>query len=84
VSVVRRTVDADQKEFAMPKFLVVLLIAGVGVAAYIAGAKAGESRYADISDAAKKVWNDPGLSSVRKQAYKKVEKAAKRAAKKLR
>lgn len=68
----------------MPKFLVILLIAGVGIAAYVAGAKAGESRYGEISQAAKKVWNDPGLSKVRSEAYKKVEKAAQRAAKKLR
>jgi len=67
----------------MPKFFTFLLIAGVGVAAYVAGAKAGTARYGEISDAAKKVWNDPAVRKVRDQTYKKVEKAAKRAARKL-
>jgi hypothetical protein len=65
------------------KFLKVLLVAALMAAAYIAGTKAGTKRYGEISSAAKKVWNDPGLKKVRKRAYAKVEKAANRAAKKI-
>jgi hypothetical protein len=65
------------------KFLRFVLIAGLVVAAYIVGAKAGRKRYGEISRAAKKVWNDPGVKKVRNRTYAKVEKAAKRAAKKI-
>jgi hypothetical protein len=66
------------------KFFRFLLVAALVTAAYIAGTKAGTKRYGEISSAAKKVWNDPGLKKVRTRAYAKVEKAANRAAKKIR
>lgn len=61
-------------------WLLVLAAAGLG---YVLGAKAGTKRYREISDTAKKLWNDPGVKKVRDKTYKKVEKAADRAAKKL-
>jgi hypothetical protein len=65
------------------KFLRFLLIAALVGAAYVLGTKAGTKRYGEISHAAKKVWNDPGLKKVRKRAYAKVEKAANRTAKRI-
>ncbi|GAA5035068.1 hypothetical protein ACFQRL_00165 [Microbacterium fluvii] len=59
-----------------------LVIALVG-AAYVAGAKAGRSRYREISRAARNLWDDPGVKKVRDKTYKKIEKAASRAAKKI-
>ncbi|MBN9153262.1 MAG: hypothetical protein J0I44_01510 [Microbacterium sp.] len=64
-------------------FLRVMLIAALVGAAYVVGAKAGRKRYGEISRAAKKVWNDPGVKKVRDRTYAKVEKAANRAAKKI-
>jgi uncharacterized protein (UPF0333 family) len=67
----------------MPKPIVVLVLAVVGVTAYVLGKKAGRSRYRDISATAKKFWDDPAVKKARVRAYKGAEKAAKRAAKKL-
>ncbi len=64
-------------------FLRFVLVAGLVAAAYVLGAKAGRKRYGEISRAAKKVWNDPGVKKVRDRTYVKVEKAANRAAKKI-
>jgi hypothetical protein len=67
----------------MPKPIVFILILGVAVGAYVLGAKAGRGRYKEISSAAKSFWNDPAVKKARDESYKSVEKAAKRAAKKL-
>ncbi len=67
----------------MPKPIVWLIVLAVASAAYVIGAKAGQSRYREISKIAKQVWDDPSLSKPRKQASKAIEKAAKKAAKKL-
>lgn len=67
----------------MPKPVVWLLAAAIGVVAYIAGTKAGQSRYREISSVAKQVWDDPSLSKARKSASKAIEKAAKKASKKI-
>ncbi len=67
----------------MPKPKACLLIIVVGVAAYIAGAKAGRARYRDISHAAKHLWDDPSLRKARKRARKVVDSAARKASKKL-
>lgn len=67
----------------MPKFLQWALITTVAVVAYIIGTRAGESRYREIRRAARKVWNDPGVKKVRDRTYRKVEKAARRAAKRI-
>lgn len=67
----------------MPKPLAFLLIVGVGAAAYLLGAKAGTSRYREISGAARHVWDDPAVKKVRKRAHKALEKAGKKAARRL-
>lgn len=67
----------------MPKPIVWLLVAVIGAVAYVAGTKAGQSRYREISSVAKQVWDDPSLSKARKNASKAIEKAAKKASKKL-
>ena len=67
----------------MPKPTTVLLVAVVGVGAYVAGAKAGRARYRDISHAAKHLWDDPSLRKARRRARKVVDSAARRASKKL-
>lgn len=67
----------------MPKPLVWLVVAAVAVTAYIVGAKAGRSRYREISAGAKHLWNDPTVQKVRTRSRKAIEKAAKKAAKKV-
>jgi len=67
----------------MNKFGTIIMLAGVGATAYVLGAKAGRSRYAEISGVAKKVWDDPKVKKARKRTSKKVEKAAESAARKL-
>lgn len=68
----------------MPKPFVWLLVAAVGVTAYIIGAKAGRSRYRDISARAKHVWDDPAVQKVRMRGRKAIEKAADKALRKIR
>ncbi|MCC9054096.1 hypothetical protein LOK55_07285 [Microbacterium sp. F2E] len=60
-----------------------LTVGVVGVGAYILGARAGRARYREISKAAKHLWDDPSLRKARAQSRKVVDKAAKKAAKKL-
>lgn len=60
-----------------------LIVAVVGAAAYTLGARAGRSRYREISGAAKQLWNDPSLRKARSHSRKVIDKAAKKAAKKL-
>lgn len=60
-----------------------LVVAVVGGAAYVLGARAGRSRYREISGAAKHLWDDPSLRKARAQSRKIVDKAAKKASKKL-
>lgn len=60
-----------------------LTVAVVGAGAYILGARAGRSRYKEISKAAKHLWDDPSLKKARNRSRKVVDKAAKKAAKKL-
>lgn len=60
-----------------------LALSAVGVGAYVLGARAGRARYREISGAAKHLWNDPSLRKARAQSRKVVDKAAKKAAKKL-
>ncbi|ARC58090.1 hypothetical protein AS850_13485 [Frondihabitans sp. 762G35] len=61
-----------------PKFFIILLIAFI---AYLLGAKAGTSRYKEITSAFSSVWNDPKVKKARKQAKKDVAKGRKLAAK---
>jgi hypothetical protein len=67
----------------MPKPVAWLLIIGVGFAAYVLGARAGRSRYREISHAAKQFWNEPSVSKARKRAGKVIDKAAKKAASRI-
>ncbi|GAA1649845.1 hypothetical protein [Microbacterium flavum] len=60
-----------------------LVVAVVGGGAYVLGARAGRARYREISGAAKHLWDDPSLRKARAQSRKLVDKAAKKAAKKL-
>lgn len=60
-----------------------LVVIAVGAGAYVLGARAGRSRYREISKAAKHLWDDPSLRKARAQSRKVVDKAAKKAAKKL-
>lgn len=61
-------------------WITVALAAGAG---YVLGARAGRSRYRDISAAAKHLWDDPSLKKARVQSRKVIDKAAKKAARKL-
>jgi isocitrate dehydrogenase kinase/phosphatase len=67
----------------MPKPVVWLLVLAVGAAAYVVGAKAGRARYREISAGAKQLWDDPTVKKVRQRSRKAIEKAAKKASKKL-
>lgn len=58
-------------------------MSAVAAGAYLLGARAGRARYREISSAAKHLWNDPSLRKARAQSRKVVDKAAKKAAKKL-
>lgn len=60
-----------------------LTVAIIGTAGYVLGARAGHSRYRDISKAAKHLWDDPSLRKARARSRKVVDRAAKKAAKKL-
>jgi hypothetical protein len=59
-----------------PKLIVILIIAFF---AYLLGAKAGTSRYEEITGAFTSVWNDPKVKKARKQAAKDVAKGRKKA-----
>jgi hypothetical protein len=76
-------VPSSARRAVVPKPIVWILIIAVGIGAYVAGAKAGRSRYRDISSAAKRFWDDPSVKKARKRTRKTVEKAAAKAAKKL-
>lgn len=67
----------------MPKPIVWLLVAAVGITAYVVGARAGHARYREIRHTAKKFWNDPAVKKARARAQKSAAKATKKAAKKL-
>ena len=67
----------------MSKFIVSAVLVGFGIAAYILGSKAGQDRYREVSDVAKRFWNDPAVAKVRDEAYRRVDKAARRVADKL-
>jgi len=67
----------------MPAFLKWTLILALVGAAYVVGAKAGRPRYNEISHAARRVWDDPGVKKVRDRTYRKIERAAARAASKI-
>ena len=64
----------------MNKFMLILVLAGVGVAAYIAGTKAGRARYRQIAHTASAVWNDPEIKRLRVRVEKRARKAARRLA----
>jgi hypothetical protein len=68
----------------MPKPVVFIAVTAVGITAYVLGAKAGRSRYREISSTAKQFWDDPAVKKARASTYKRAEKAAKKVAKKLR
>lgn len=61
-----------------PRFILILIIAFF---AYLLGAKAGTSRYKEITGAFGSVWNDPKVKKARKTAAKDTAKARKAAAK---
>ncbi|MGA1836147.1 hypothetical protein VD659_04365 [Herbiconiux sp. 11R-BC] len=67
----------------MPKPVAFLLLVAVAAGAYVAGTKAGRSRYREISGVAKKFWDDPAVAKARKRSYKQAEKAATKIAKKI-
>ena len=67
----------------MPKFLAWILIIAAAATAYVLGAKAGRSRYRDISQTVGKFWNEPSVKKARKRTMAKMEKAAKKAASKI-
>lgn len=67
----------------MNKFTFWLTVIVVGAAGYVLGTRAGQARYREISDAAKHLWDDPSLRKVRTRTRKMVDRAAKKAAKKL-
>ena len=60
-----------------------LIIAVIAVAAYVLGAKAGESRYNEIKKAATYYWNDPQMKKARKKNRKARENARKAASKQI-
>lgn len=60
-----------------------LTVAIAGGAGYVFGARAGRARYREISAAAKHLWDDPSLKKARARSRKVVDRAAKKAAKKL-
>lgn len=62
------------------KFKYVLIVL-VAFAAYVLGAKAGEDRYKEITQAATRYWNDPKVKKARAKARKARNKAAKAARK---
>jgi len=59
----------------MRTFMLVLLILGAAGAAYVAGTKAGRSRYRRISSAVDAIWSDPEVKKLRKRVDKRVRKA---------
>lgn len=63
-----------------PQYLIVAVIA---LAAYVLGARAGESRYNEIKKAATHYWNDPQLKKARKKARTARDKARKAASKQI-
>jgi hypothetical protein len=63
------------------KFLKFLFIAGIAVAAYILGAKAGRGRYREIRSGAKKAWNDPKTKKARASAKRLGKRTTKKATK---
>jgi len=63
-----------------PKLIVILIIAFI---AYLLGAKAGRSRYEEITGAFTSVWNDPKVKKARKQAAKDVAKGRKKVKRRL-
>lgn len=64
-----------------PKGIIILSI--VGFAAYTLGAKAGTSRYKEITKAFTKHWNDPQVKKARKKAKKARVRAQKAATKRF-
>ena len=60
-----------------------IIVAVVALAAYVLGAKAGESRYNEIKKAATHYWNDPQVKKARKKARKARDKARKAASKQI-
>ncbi|MBC7591773.1 MAG: hypothetical protein H7226_12135 [Salinibacterium sp.] len=61
-----------------------LIVAAIAFAAYVFGAKAGESRYNEIKKAATHCWNDPQVQKARKKARKARDKTRKAASKQIR
>lgn len=59
------------------KFKYVLIVL-VAFAAYVLGAKAGEDRYKEITQAATRYWNDPKVKKARAKARNKAAKAARK------
>ncbi len=60
-----------------------LIVAAIAFAAYVLGAKAGESRYNEIKKAVTHYWNDPQVKKARKKAGKARDKARKAASKQI-
>ena len=63
----------------MSRYVVWIVAAALAGVAFVIGA----ARYRELGRVAKDVWNDPGVQKVRVAAYRKIEKAADRAAKKM-
>ena len=67
----------------MSRYAVWIIAAALTAVAFVIGAKVGAARYRELGRVAKDVWNDPGVQKVRVAAYRKIEKAADRAAKEM-
>ena len=65
----------------MRAFLIILLVGAAAALAYVYGAKAGRTRYREITHAARTFWNDPLVAKARVRAVKSAKKATKKAAK---
>ncbi|WP_109211018.1 MULTISPECIES: hypothetical protein [Microbacterium] len=68
----------------MPKTRIWTALVGVAsvAVAYVIGAKAGTSRFRELTGIAKDVWNDPGVAKVRDRAFRRIESKATRVAQK--
>jgi hypothetical protein len=64
----------------MRRIIVIIVLLGGVTAAYIAGTKAGRSRYRRITSALDAVWSDPEVRKLRKRVEKRVRKAVRKVA----
>ncbi|MDQ7878559.1 hypothetical protein Q9R08_11280 [Microbacterium sp. QXD-8] len=63
-----------------PYILAAVLGLAAAAVAYVIGAKAGASRFRELSGIATDVWNDPAVAKVRDRAFRRIESTATRVA----